>query len=148
VTSRSLHRNVASVIIAGGLLTGCARTADMMPLNDAATVLGIPKLDVALYGTGYGPATVTMPDGEILNGHYHLAIGGAVSTGFGVASSRRGIVVASDSSNVVPMQNPFMLQAAGGLGGTTMTCEGSAGGLGHGGAVCTTNRGAQYQMMF
>jgi hypothetical protein len=41
----------------------------MVPLNDAANAAGIPKLDVALYGTGYGPATVTMPDGEVLNGH-------------------------------------------------------------------------------
>ncbi len=28
--------------------------------------------------------------------------------------------------------------------GTTMTCEGSAGGLGDGGAVCSTNQGAHY----
>jgi hypothetical protein len=50
------------------VLAGCAREADMVPLNDAANAAGIPKLDVALYGTGYGPATVTMPDGEALNG--------------------------------------------------------------------------------
>jgi hypothetical protein len=41
----------------------------MVPLNDAANAAGIPKLDAVLYGTGYGPATVTMPDGEVLNGH-------------------------------------------------------------------------------
>jgi hypothetical protein len=83
----------------------------------------------------------------VLNGHYRLAVGGAVATGFATASGPRGTAFASGSSSVVPMQNPFMLQAAG-KGGTTMTCEGSAGGLGHGGAVCTTNHGAQYQMMF
>jgi hypothetical protein len=128
-------------------LSACARDADMVPLNDAANALGVPKLDVALYGTGYGPATVTMPDGEILNGHYHLAVGGAVSSSLGVASGRRGTMVVSDTSTMVPMQNPFMLQAAG-KRGTTMTCEGSAGGMGHGEAVCATNNGAQYQMMF
>jgi hypothetical protein len=128
-------------------MSGCAREADMVPLNDAATAVGIPKIDVALYGTGYGPATVTMPDGEILNGHYHLGIGGAVATGFGTASDPWGTTVVSGSSSVVPMQNPFILQAAG-KQGTTMTCEGSAGGLGHGSAVCTTNHLAQYQMMF
>jgi hypothetical protein len=52
----------------------------------------------------------------------------------------------SGSSGVVSLQNPFTLLAAG-QEGTTMTCEGSAG-QGHGGAVCTTNHGAQYQMMF
>jgi hypothetical protein len=29
--------------------------SDMVPLSDAANAAGIPKLDVALYGTGYGP---------------------------------------------------------------------------------------------
>ena len=32
------------------VLAGCAREADMVPLNDAANAAGIPKLDVALYG--------------------------------------------------------------------------------------------------
>jgi hypothetical protein len=61
----------------------------MVPLNDAANAAGIPKLDVALYGTGHGPATVTIPDGEVLNGHYRLAIDGAVATGFGAAGERQ-----------------------------------------------------------
>jgi hypothetical protein len=102
---------------------------------------------MSLYGIGYGPVTLKMRNGEILNGHYRLAVGGAVATGFGGASGPRGTTVVSGSSSVIPMQNPFMLQAAGAQG-TTMTCEGSAGGLGHGGAICSTNRGAQYQMMF
>ena len=85
----------------------------MVPLNDAANAAGIPKLEVALYGTGYGPATVRMPDGEVLNGHYRLAIGGAVATGFATASGPRGTAFASGSASVVPMQNPFMLQVAG-----------------------------------
>ena len=129
------------------VLAGCARNADMVPLNDAANATGVPRIDIALYGTGYGPATVTMPDGEVLNGHYHLAIGGAFATGFGTASGVRGAAVVSGSSSVIPMQNPFMLQATGNRG-TTMTCQGSAGGMGHGEATCDTNRGAQYQMMF
>jgi len=37
-------------------MAGCAievsRNADMVPMNDAARVAGIPKLNVALYGTG------------------------------------------------------------------------------------------------
>jgi hypothetical protein len=134
-------------VVAATALAGCAREADMVPLNDTANVTGIPKLGLSLYGTGHGPATVTMPDGEILNGHYRLAVGGAVASGFGTASGPRGTTFVSGSSSVVPNQNPFMLQATG-KQGTTITCQGSAGGLGHGDAVCTTNRGAQYQMMF
>jgi hypothetical protein len=117
-------------------LPGCTvfREADMVPANDAAEAAGIPKIGLVLYGTGYGSATVTMPDGDVLNGHYRLAVGGAVATGFGITSGPRGTAFASSSSGVTPMQNPFTLQAAG-RGGSTMTCEGSAGGLGHGDAV-------------
>jgi hypothetical protein len=136
-----------ALLIAGLALIGCAREADMVPLNDAANAAGIPRLDVALYGTGYGPATVTMADGEVLNGHYHLAIGGAVAVGFGTVSGPRGSMVGSSVASMAPMQNPFTLQAIG-RAGTTMTCEGSAGGMGHGECICITNRGAQYQMMF
>lgn len=138
-------------LFAGALLlatlAGCGRQADMVPMNDAANAAGTPTLSMELYGVGYGPATFTMPGGEVLNGHYHLAIGGSVSTGFATVSGRRGTAFASDSSISTPMQNPFMLQAAGARG-TSITCEGSAGGLGHGSAVCMTNHGAQYQMMF
>jgi hypothetical protein len=104
------------------MFVGCAREGDMVPLNDAANAAGIPKLDVSLYGTGFGPATVTMPGGEILSGHYRLAVGGSVATGFATASGPPGTANVSGSSSVVPMQNPFMLQAAGKLG-TTMTCQ-------------------------
>jgi len=119
----------------------------MAPLNAAATAAGIPKLDLTLYGTGYGPAIMTMPDGEVLQGHYRLAVGGAVSSGYATAVGPRGAATVSTTATTTPMQNPFTLQAAGNRG-TTMTCQGSAGGLGHGDAVCSTNHGAQYQMMF
>lgn len=118
----------------------------MVPLNDAAAAAGNPKMDMTLYGTGHGPATVTMPSGEILNGHYRLAVGGAVTSGVATAYTPRGSAVATGTAVSTPMNNPFTLQA-GGARGTSMTCQGSAGGMGHGDAVCT-NGGAQYQMMF
>jgi hypothetical protein len=136
-----------TAIIALLMLAGCARVGDMVPLNDEARASGIPRMDVSLNGTGYGPATVTMPDGEVLNGHHRLALGGAVTTGYGISSGSRGTSVVTGSSTVMPMQGPWMLQATGNRG-TTITCQGSAGGMGHGDAVCTTNHGAQYQMMF
>ncbi len=128
-------------------LATCSREADIVPLNDAATATGVPKLSAVLYGTGYGPVTVTMPDGEVLSGHYRLAVGGAVASGFGTAAGPGGTAVVSGSSSVVSMQNPFTLQVTGSRG-TTMVCQGTAGGVGHGDAVCTTNRKAQYHMMF
>jgi len=119
----------------------------MVPLNDVASASGIPTLSMSLYGTGYGPATATMPNGEVLTGNYRLAVGGGVSTGFATVSGSRGTAFASGTGATVPMQNPFTMQAVGNRG-TTMICQGSAGGMGHGEAVCTTNTKAQYQMMF
>jgi hypothetical protein len=128
-------------------LAACSRTADVVPMNEAANALGIPKLDMMLYGTGSGPATFSMPDGEVLSGHYLLMVGGAVSTSFETASGPRGTAFTNGLSSVTPLQNPFVLQAAGNRG-NTMACEGTAGGLGHGAMTCMTNHGAQYQMMF
>jgi hypothetical protein len=81
-------------------LAGCARSADVVPLNDAANTAGIPKIDLKLYCTGYSPVTVTMPDGEVLTGHYELTLGGAVATGFGTAVSPGRTAVATGSSAV------------------------------------------------
>jgi hypothetical protein len=128
-------------------LFACARDADMVPLNPQAEQLGIPKLAATLYGTGYGPISVTMPDGEVLSGHYRLAVGGAVTAGFASTYGRGGSAAASSTAVSTPLNNPFTAQATG-TRGTTMICEGSAGGMGHGDAVCTMRGGAQYQMMF
>lgn len=139
-----IHHALPALAIA---LAACARNADIAPLNATAVATGTPRVDLTLYGTGYGPATMTMPDGEVLQGHYRLAVGGAVSSGYATAVGPYGAATVSSSAVTTPMQNPFTLQATGNRG-TTITCQGSAGGLGHGDAICSTNRGAQYQMMF
>ncbi len=119
----------------------------MIPLNAAASAAGVPVLAATLYGTGYGPAVVTMPDGEVLNGHYRLIIGGTISSGFASASGPRGNALASGSAMSMQLENPFLLSVVGNRG-TTMICNGSGGGAGHATAVCETNHGTQYQMMF
>ena len=119
----------------------------MIPLNDVASASGVPTLRMSLYGTGYGPATVTMPNGEVLTGSYRLAVGGAVSTGFATVSGPGATASVNGAVATIPTQNPFTIQAVGNRG-TTLICQGSAGGMGHGDAVCTTNTRAQYQMMF
>jgi len=146
---RVRHKFLSQVIALIGLLVlvACARSADVMPLNEAANAVGIPKFDMVLYGTGHGPVTVTMPNGEVLTGHYLLMIGGAVATGFGTAVGPRGTSMATGTSTIMPMQSPFVLQAVGDRG-TTIACQGTAGGMGHGSMTCTTNHGAQYQVIF
>lgn len=141
-----MHRIIVAGL-AAAFLAGCARTADIVPLDAAATAAGIPKVDMTLYGVGYGPVTMTMPNGEVLKGHYQLSMGGSVSTGFATASGPSGSAFVSGSSTTIPMSGGFVLQATGNRG-TSIACQGSAGGLGHGSTVCVTNHGAHYQLMF
>lgn len=127
---------------------GLVRQADIVPLNEAATAAGTPTLTLVLYGTGYGPVTGTMPDGESLTGHYHLARDDAVAIGLGTAfGPRGGVTTATGVSAIQPTEGAFVLQAAGNRG-TTIVCHGTAGGMGHGDMVCSTNHGAQYQVIF
>ena len=143
----SMSRLAVFVVLSATLLAACARDGTMIPI-DANDPPGVPRLDMTLYGTGYGPATITMPDGEILRGNYRLAVGGTSTTVVGAVADNNGnTVVGSGSGTSVSLQNPFTLQAVGDHG-TSMVCRGSAGGLGHGDAVCHTNHGARYQMMF
>jgi opacity protein-like surface antigen len=135
------------IAVAAALLAGCARTADVVPLDDAATAAGIPKIDMTLYGTGYGPVTVTMPDGEVLTGHYQLSLSGMVSSGSATATGSSGSATVSGSAIAMPTTGSFVLQAVGNHG-TSISCRGEAGGLGHGSTVCVTNHGAHYQLIF
>ncbi len=63
-------------------LGACTHSADLYPSNQAATVVGIPKM-VYTSRMGGGPVTVNMPDGEVLTGRYAMTDDGeAVATGF------------------------------------------------------------------
>lgn len=140
-------RLIGVLVLVALTAAACAREADMVPLNDSARTVGIPQLDMSLYGTGYGPATFTMPGGEVLKGHFHLSLDGAVATGTAAAIGPRGTAVVSGTSFVSSTHGGFVVQAAGNRG-TSLTCHGTAGGMGHGDAVCSTSGGAEYQMMF
>ena len=132
-------------------LAGCGmiavhRQAHVVPLNGVATAIGIPTIEMILYGTGFGPVIARMPSGETLQGQYRLAIGGAVTTGFGSAYGTGGAAFGSGTSISTAMNNPFTAQATGDRG-SVMVCQGTAGG-GHGDCLCTLNGTARYQMVF
>jgi hypothetical protein len=133
-------------IVSAFLLAGCVHEGDMVPLNDAATKLGIPRAEATAYGTGGGPIIVTMPDGEVLTGRYHVIIGGSLSAGFAAARGSRATVLVSGLSSNTALENPFVAQASGSRG-TTITCEGMAG-IGGASGQCMTGNGAAYQIIF
>lgn len=51
-----------------GTLGACTDSARVFPLDPASAQAGVPKIDFVRRGIGRGPVTITMPDGEILQG--------------------------------------------------------------------------------
>ncbi len=121
------------------LLPGCTGAATAYPINDQAIQTGVPKVEFIRYGTGGGPLTVTMPDGEVLKGEYRVISNVGIGFGFGA----RGTATAIGAGGSSPVAASVV-----GSHGTVMTCDGAVDLGGRGVADCATNRGARYRMMF
>jgi hypothetical protein len=134
---RNMRRLVAIVAL---LVTGCVETGQMIPLDETAKAIGTPQIEIAIkpYGPyGYGPIAVTMPDGEILRGDYQVLASAAIA----LASS--GQYVATG----LPVGSRRVAATATGIR-TVMTCDGITDDHGHGSALCGTNSGAHYRVLF
>ena len=86
---------------------------------------------------GSGPVTVTMPDGEVVQGEYQLTENAAVGMG---AGGRTAAAIGYGSGR------PVVVNAIGNRG-TMMNCEGALDIGGHGSVICETNRGQRYRTM-
>ena len=62
----------AALLLAAALLAGCIEVGQVIPLDDAAKAIGVPKIELVLHNTAHGAVGITMPDGEILQGEYQL----------------------------------------------------------------------------
>jgi len=80
---------------------GCTATAEVGALNDKARQVGLPKMEFVKQGTGGGPVTVTMPDGEVLHGRYGVATDGVVGIGSGTAFGPRGSAYYTSTSTFI-----------------------------------------------
>jgi hypothetical protein len=114
------------------LLACCTSTADVFPLNSAARALGSPQIDFVREGLDQGPVTITMPNGEILKGHYYVARSG----GFALASFSDG-----QSATALALGDGGVQFVARGPE-TEMLCRGSVSLGGHGNGECQTEAGA------
>jgi hypothetical protein len=122
---------VAFVLVAAGVVVGCAASADTFPLNDAAKRLGPVQVSYARTGTGSGPVTITMADGEVLKGRYRVAFGGGEAFAFSGGSSATALVITD---------GPVQFVASGPK--TQMLCRGTSSAFGHGSGQCQTYEGA------
>lgn len=119
------------------ILSGCADTGRVFPLDDAAMNAGIPKFEFVRQGIGRGPVTVTMPDGEILTGAYQVTENAAVGVGFAGGQSATAIAMGSGRHTTASAVGPH----------TIMNCDLILDIGGHGSGTCQTNRGMQYRVM-
>lgn len=120
-------------------VAGCTDSARVYPVDPAAMQAGTPKIQFERYGTGHGPVTVTMPDGEILHGEYQVTENAAVGIGFAGTQTATAIGYGSNRHVVI---------SATGDRGTIMNCDGVADIGGHGSGMCETSRGFKYRVMF
>ena len=107
-------------------------------MDDASLGAGIPKFEFVKQGLGRGPVTVTVPDGELLQGDYQITEN--ASLGVALAGTHMATAVASGGGR------PFVANAVGPRG-TILNCEGVLDLGGHGSVLCQTNRGTRYRVM-
>jgi hypothetical protein len=121
------------------MLAGCTDYARLSPIDPAATQAGTPKIKFEWRGLGRGPVTVTMPDGEVLQGEYQVTNNDSV--GVSIPGVQIGTTVASGSSRHVAI-------SANGDRGTIITCDGTTDSAGRGSGTCETSRGYKYRVTF
>lgn len=123
--------NASAIAVLLLLLAGCTDTADVFPMNDAAQHLGPVKASLMRTGTGRGPVTITMGDGEVLTGEYRVAFGSATGAAFSGTQSASAIIITD---------GPVQFVATGPK--TQMLCRGNSSTMGHGNGQCQTYDGA------
>jgi hypothetical protein len=128
---------IVATLILSGLLTGCIELVQVIPLDETAKAIGVPKIEIALHNTAHGGVGVTMPDGEILQGDYQLLS----SAAFAMAPSGHY------APTGLPVGSHYVSAQATGVQ-TQMSCHGLTNAEGHGSAECQTNTGAHYRVLF
>jgi hypothetical protein len=120
-----------------GLLAACTDNADVFPLNDAAHKIGDPKIEFVRQGTDSGPVTITMPNGELLHGHYSVARNGGMAMAFSGGRTATAIDVGDGGVQFVA-RGPS----------TELLCRGSVSFGGHGNGKCQSVEGAIWAVSY
>src|SRR5664279_3806291 len=117
------------------VLSGCTDSVDTFPLNAAAQRLGPIKVSFVRTGTGRGPVTFTMADGEVLTGEYRVAFGSSVGMAFAGPYSATALAITD---------GPIQFVATGPK--TQILCRGTSSTMGHGNGQCQTYEGAIWNL--
>ena len=131
------QRRVDRPLIHIGQLQACTSTADIFPLNASARAIGDPDIKFVREGIDQGPVTATMPDGEVLHGHYHVARDGGMVMAF--SGGQIATAIGEGGGGV-----QFVLRGP----RTEMLCRGSVSFGGHGNGECQTEDGALWAVSY
>jgi hypothetical protein len=132
LTIRSLRfAALVATLTGSGCAVSVTDTADVFPMNAAAQRLGPVEASFVRTGSGRGPVTIHMADGEVLTGEYRVAFGSSTGTTFSTTWSGSAIVV---------REGPVQFVARGPK--TQILCRGTSTPLGHGNGECQTYEGA------
>jgi len=121
------------VLVSVLALGACAveDTADVFPLNAEAKSAGPVTATFVRTGTGRGPVTIRMGDGEILRGEYRVAFNSSTTTAFSGPYWANATEIGD---------GPVQFVATGPK--TQILCRGFSSTLGHGNGKCQTFDGA------
>lgn len=134
-------------------LGACETTvgATLYPANDQAQQIGMLHGSFVTVGSGHGPLTLVMPDGEVLNGTYSTIPGGSSSFGSLYASvyGTGGYASGSGFGSAFSIPNASQGMADAGGPRTTLHCEYVVSNLsGHGTGACRTTQGALFRLQY
>jgi hypothetical protein len=129
--------HIGQLLVALSLLSACTSTADIFPLNASARAIGDPDIKFVREGIDQGPVTATMPDGEVLHGHYRVARDGGMVMAFSGGQTATAIGEGGDGVQFV-LRGPR----------TKMLCRGSVSFGGHGNGQCETEDGALWAVSY
>lgn len=136
------------------MLSACTvtRNPQLYPDNDNARAIGRLMAVMVGHGNLNGTITMTMPDGEVLDGRYSISMGGGMGFGslnssvYGTGGYATGS--ASGSSMMISAMGEGVADMAGPKG-TTAHCEFLNNNFnGHGNGACRLSTGGTYRMQY
>ena len=151
----NMTRLITCCIVLGAflLVAGCVeRTLQLYPDNDAAHALGPLQAKALGHGNLNGTITMSLPNGEVLQGRYSINAGG----GFGVGSVYSSVYGIGGSGSGSAVQTSAFISGSGAgeadmmrPQGTTAHCEFLNNNFnGHGHGACRLSGGALYRMQY
>lgn len=142
---------LAAAIVLSGCIT-ITRNPELFPYNDNARLTGRLAAVMVGHGNLNGTISMTMPDGEVLDGRYSISAAGGIGFGtlyssvYGTGGYATGSAL---GSSMMISATGYGVADMGGPKGTTAHCEFVNNNFnGHGNGACQLSTGGIYRMQY